>query len=97
MAQRSPAENRINLPYSDLASEVNKRRVAMATRNEKITKKKDESRELPSCLGMEQEPSPSKAYTMVPPAPPPSPANFTNSQANPLSSLVSSDINFCSP
>uniref|UniRef100_A0A8C5JUL0 Uncharacterized protein n=1 Tax=Jaculus jaculus TaxID=51337 RepID=A0A8C5JUL0_JACJA len=40
---------------------------------------------MPSCLGMEQEPSPSKAYTMVPPAPPPSPANFTNSQANGLS------------
>lgn len=32
MAQRSPADNGINLPYKDLTSEVTRRRVTMTTR-----------------------------------------------------------------
>ncbi|XP_030887147.1 myocilin opposite strand protein [Mirounga angustirostris] len=72
MAQKSPTVNGNNLPYGDLASEVTRRRVTMATREERFTKKTDEAREMPSTLDLEQVPA-SVAGPAEPPAPPPSP------------------------
>ncbi|XP_040490528.1 myocilin opposite strand protein [Ursus americanus] len=66
MAQKSPTVKGNNLPYGDLASEVTRRRVTMATREERFTKKSDEAREIPSALDLEKVPA-------EPPAPPPSP------------------------
>uniref|UniRef100_A0A8C8Z4B4 Myocilin opposite strand n=1 Tax=Prolemur simus TaxID=1328070 RepID=A0A8C8Z4B4_PROSS len=77
MAQRSPEVNAINLPYKDLASEVTRRRVTMDTREEIITRKSDEAKETLSRLGSEQALPPGVAHREVPPAPPPSPAEWS--------------------
>ncbi|XP_029409608.1 myocilin opposite strand protein-like [Nannospalax galili] len=74
MAQKSSADSKTDLPYSNLVSEVNRRRDAMVMRDEMITKKSDEDRKTPT-----QEPSPIKAELKVPPAPPPSPADSEDS------------------
>ncbi|XP_034523619.1 myocilin opposite strand protein isoform X2 [Ailuropoda melanoleuca] len=66
MAQKNPTVKGNNLPYGDLASEVTRRRVTMATREERFTKKSDEAREIPSALDLEKVPAET-------PAPPPSP------------------------
>uniref|UniRef100_A0A2K6TKZ3 Myocilin opposite strand n=1 Tax=Saimiri boliviensis boliviensis TaxID=39432 RepID=A0A2K6TKZ3_SAIBB len=73
MAQKSPVDNTINLPYKDLTSEVTRRRVIMTTRKEIITQKSDEAKML-SHLDWEQAPPPHRTHLRVPPAPPPSPA-----------------------
>ncbi|PNJ42711.1 myocilin opposite strand protein [Pongo abelii] len=74
MAQKSPANSSINLPYKDLTSEVTRRRVTMITRKEIITQKSDEAKEILSHLDLEQAPPPRRTHLAVPPAPPPSPA-----------------------
>uniref|UniRef100_A0A2K6EFQ4 Uncharacterized protein n=1 Tax=Propithecus coquereli TaxID=379532 RepID=A0A2K6EFQ4_PROCO len=74
MAQKSPEASAINRRYKDLASEVTRRRGAMTTREEIITKKSDEAREMPSYPGSEQALPPHEPHCTVPPAPPPSPA-----------------------
>ncbi|XP_023062814.1 myocilin opposite strand protein [Piliocolobus tephrosceles] len=74
MAQKSSADNGINLPYKDLTSEVTRRRVTMTTRKEIITQKSDEAKEMLSHLDLEQTPPPRRTHLTVPPAPPPSPA-----------------------
>ncbi|XP_064239442.1 myocilin opposite strand protein-like [Aotus nancymaae] len=71
MAQKSPVDTTINLPYKDLTSEVTRRRVIMTTRKERITQKSDEAKTL---LDWEQAPPPHRTHLRVPPAPPPSPA-----------------------
>ncbi|XP_038357681.1 myocilin opposite strand protein-like isoform X1 [Canis lupus familiaris] len=72
VAQKSPTINGNNLPHGDLASKVSRRRVTMATRKERFTKKSDEARAISSTLDLEQVPS-SVASPTEPPAPPPSP------------------------
>ena len=72
MAQKSPTISGNNLPYGDLTSEVTRRRVTMATRKERFTKKSDEARVISSPLDLEQVPS-SVAGPTEPLAPPPSP------------------------
>ncbi|XP_030680999.1 myocilin opposite strand protein [Nomascus leucogenys] len=74
MAQKSPANNSINLLYKDLTSEVTRRRVTMIRRKEIITQKSDEAKEMFSHLDLEQVPPPRRTHLTVPPAPPPSPA-----------------------
>ncbi|XP_035135998.1 myocilin opposite strand protein [Callithrix jacchus] len=73
MAQKSPVDTTINLPYKDLTSEVTRRRVMMTTRKEIITQKSDEVKML-SHLDWERAPPPHRTHLRVPPAPPPSPA-----------------------
>uniref|UniRef100_A0A8C2N1U0 Myocilin opposite strand n=1 Tax=Cricetulus griseus TaxID=10029 RepID=A0A8C2N1U0_CRIGR len=73
---RSWMEKIFDLPYIDLVSEVNRRRAAMAIRDETITKKSGEGRETPPIVGVGQEPI-RKINLRVPPAPPPSPADTT--------------------
>ncbi|KAM7336163.1 hypothetical protein ACRRTK_004656 [Alexandromys fortis] len=77
---------RIELTHIDLVSEVNKRRTAMAARDETITKKSGEGKETIPIVGVEQE-STSKRNLMVPPAPPPSPADATDMSKYKLSYL----------
>ena len=57
MAQKRPSVNGKNLPYGDLASEVTRRTVTTATKEERFTKKSDEAREMPSTLDLEQVPA----------------------------------------
>ncbi|XP_032718959.1 myocilin opposite strand protein [Lontra canadensis] len=73
MAQKSPAVHTNNLPYGDLASEVTRRRVTMATGEEISTKISDEAGEMSPTLDSEQGPA-GRAGPSEPPAPPPSPA-----------------------
>ncbi|XP_063095952.1 myocilin opposite strand protein [Cavia porcellus] len=74
MERRSAVNHTINFPYQDLASEVTRRRDAMATREEMITKKNNDARERVYHSDTETEASPRKTDLMVPPPPPPSPA-----------------------
>nr|XP_040134486.1 myocilin opposite strand protein [Ictidomys tridecemlineatus] len=74
MAQKSPGDPGIELPYRDLASEVTRRRVTMDRREDVMTKKGSEAGESLSQGGPEQTPPPRKTYLTVPPALPPSPA-----------------------
>ncbi|XP_076729060.1 myocilin opposite strand protein [Callospermophilus lateralis] len=80
MAQKSPVDPSIGLPYRDLASEVTRRRVTMDRREDVITKKGYEAGESLSHVGTEQTPPSRKTYLTVPPAPPPSPAEDPVSQ-----------------
>ncbi|XP_044122211.1 myocilin opposite strand protein [Neovison vison] len=73
MAQKSLTGHANDLPYGDLASEVTRRRVTMATGEEISTKKSDEAGEMPPTLDSEQGPA-GVAGPSEPPAPPPSPA-----------------------
>ncbi|XP_046285923.1 myocilin opposite strand protein [Marmota monax] len=84
MAQKSPVDPSIELPYRDLASEVTRRRVTMDRREDVVTKKGYEAGESLSHVGTEQTPPPRKTYLTVPPAPPPSPAEDPISQPKPL-------------
>ncbi|XP_037662787.1 myocilin opposite strand protein [Choloepus didactylus] len=83
MAHKSSAGNGMNLLYRDLTSEVTRRLLTMTAREEILTKKSDEAREMVwdsdfksdsvqvSPLNMD--------YPVVPPAPPPSPAEDSTS------------------
>ncbi|XP_033616991.1 myocilin opposite strand protein-like [Fukomys damarensis] len=74
MAQNSTVNNSINLPYQDLASEVIRHRVTMATGEEIIPEKNYSAKKMVFCSDMETEPSPNKTYFTEPPAPLPLPA-----------------------
>uniref|UniRef100_A0A8C9MAN4 Uncharacterized protein n=1 Tax=Panthera tigris altaica TaxID=74533 RepID=A0A8C9MAN4_PANTA len=68
MARKSTTDHDNNLLYGgDLGSEV-RRRVTVAPREERFTKKSDEAREMLSNLDLEQVHS-SRAGPTVPPAP----------------------------
>ncbi|XP_044904796.1 myocilin opposite strand protein [Felis catus] len=70
MARKSTTDHDNNLLYGgDLGSEVSRRRVTMAPREERFTKKSDEAREMLSNLDLEQVHS-SRAGPTVPPAAP---------------------------
>ncbi|XP_029331540.1 myocilin opposite strand protein-like [Mus caroli] len=90
MVQRNSMD-KLDFQNIDLVSEINKRRKAMATRDETITKKSGEGGEMLPSMGMDQE-SPSKAHLMVPPAPPPSPADAADISKYKLNSLMGVDI-----
>ncbi|CAH6789374.1 Myocos [Phodopus roborovskii] len=77
LPQKSWMEKIFDLLYMDLVSEVDRRRTAMATRDETITKKTGEGRETPPTVDVKLEPH-SKINLRVPPAPPPSPADATD-------------------
>ncbi|XP_066227614.1 myocilin opposite strand protein [Saccopteryx leptura] len=74
MAQKSPTDNGLSLPYRDLASEVTRRRLTMTTREETFPGRPDEAREMLSHLDLDQVSPLGVADPSVPPAPPPSPA-----------------------
>ncbi|KAF6075269.1 myocilin opposite strand [Phyllostomus discolor] len=74
MAERSLELNGLKLPYSDLASEVTRRRFTMASREETFTRKPEEARVKLFDLDVDQVPPWGMADPPVPPAPPPSPA-----------------------
>ncbi|XP_029394560.1 myocilin opposite strand protein-like [Mus pahari] len=76
MVQRNSTD-KIDFQNIDLVSEVNRRRKAMATRDETIIKKSGEGGKMLPSMGMDQEFS-SKVHLMVPPAPPPSPADASD-------------------
>ncbi|XP_045311765.1 myocilin opposite strand protein [Leopardus geoffroyi] len=74
MARKSTTDHDNNLLYGgDLGSKVSRRRVTVAPREERFTKKSDEAREMISNLDLEQVRS-SRAGPTIPPAAPSLPA-----------------------
>ncbi|XP_031234758.1 myocilin opposite strand protein [Mastomys coucha] len=90
MVQKSSI-NKTDFPNIDLVAEVNKRRKAMATRDETIIKKSGEGGKMLPSMGMDQE-SPRKGHLVVPPAPPPSPVDATDISKYKSNCLMGMDV-----